>query len=164
MAVNPTIIERESQPYVGIGGAVPMHELGKVADRMSDVFAFLTVRGAEPAGAPFFKYDVIDMDNLLEVEVGVPLAVPVPGEGPVHAGVLPAGRYLTVTHVGHPDELLGVTGELLAWADAQGLVFDKVDTPSGERWACRLELYETDPAVEPDMHRWSTTLAFKLLG
>ncbi|GGM31052.1 GyrI-like domain-containing protein [Dactylosporangium sucinum] len=164
MAVHPTIIEREPQPYVAIGGAVPMHELAKVADRMGDVFAYLAVRGAEPAGAPFFKYDVIDMDNLLEVEVGVPLAVPVPGEGPVTAGVLPAGRYATVTHVGHPDELLGVTGELLAWADAQGLVFDKVDTPRGERWACRLELYETDPAVEPDMHKWSTTLAFKLLG
>lgn len=162
--MNPTIIERDAQPYVAIGGAVPMREMATVADRLGEVFAFVAERAAEPAGAPFFKYAAIDMDDLLEVEAGVPLTAPLAGEGPVKAGVLPAGRYVAVTHVGHPDELLGVTGELLAWADAQGLVFDRIGTPAGERWACRLELYETDPAVEPDMHKWSTTLAFKLLG
>jgi hypothetical protein len=27
---------------------------------------------------------------------------------------------------------------------------------------CRLELYKTDPAVEPDMNKWETELAFRL--
>jgi hypothetical protein len=37
-------------------------------------------------------------------------------------------------------------------------------TPDGERWAARLEIYETDPAVEPDMTKRTTLLAFRLSG
>jgi hypothetical protein len=29
-------------------------------------------------------------------------------------------------------------------------------------WACRLEMLRTDPAEEPDMHKWETVLLFKL--
>jgi len=32
----------------------------------------------------------------------------------------------------------------------------------GERWAARLEIYETDPAEEPDVSKWTTLLAFRL--
>jgi len=43
----------------------------------------------------------------LEVEAGVPVAVAVHGDAQVSSGVLPAGRYATLTHVGHPGELPG---------------------------------------------------------
>jgi hypothetical protein len=36
--------------------------------------------------------------------------------------------------------------------------------PDGERWGARLEIYETDPAAEPDMSNWTTQLAFRLAG
>jgi effector-binding domain-containing protein len=84
------------------------------------------------------------------------------GEGEFVAGVLPAGRYATVTHIGHPDQLADVTRDLLAWAAEQGLRFDVRTTPEGEAWGCRLESYRTDPAVEPDMSTWKTTLLFRL--
>ena len=32
----------------------------------------------------------------------------------------------------------------------------------GDRWACRLETYLTDPRQEPDMSKWVTQLAFSL--
>ena len=51
---------------------------------------------------------------------------------------------------------------LLAWAGGQGLVFDVEPSGEGEVWGCRLEWMETDPAVEPDMSRWQTRLAFRL--
>jgi len=35
-------------------------------------------------------------------------------------------------------------------------------TPSGEIWACRLEQMFTNPAEEPDMHKWETHLYLKL--
>jgi effector-binding domain-containing protein len=114
------------------------------------------------ADAPFFKYNVIDMDGELEIEVGIPIRSSVEGEGEIVTGTLPAGRYATVRLVGHPQELYQVTGDLLAWAEAQGLRFDRQDSPSGELWECRLEVYHTDPAVEPDMNKWETTLLFKL--
>jgi hypothetical protein len=36
--------------------------------------------------------------------------------------------------------------------------------PDGDRWGARLEIYESDPAQEPDMDKWVTDLAFRLAG
>lgn len=158
------MVERAEQPYVAITQRVTMDRMEEVADNLATVFGWLAGRGIAPAGAPFFKYNVIDMERGLEVEGGVPVARPVEGHGEITAGLLPAGRYATVRHVGHPDELEGVTGELLAWAADHGLDWDMADGPDGERWACRLEVYETNPDDEPDMNRWETVLAFRLAG
>lgn len=50
--------------------------------------------------------------------------------------------------------MVTVTAALLDWADKQGLEWDRTGTPDGERWGCRLEVYKTDPAEEPDMAKW----------
>jgi effector-binding domain-containing protein len=169
MTDEPSIVEREAQPYVGIRRVLPMSALATLADRIPELSGWLAERGTEPAGAPFFRYNVIDMDNEMDLEVGVPISsVPVErelaGAGDVHAGVLPAGRYATVVHIGHPDELFDVTTDLLTWADKQGLGWDSWQTERGEAWGCRLESYLTDPAVEPDMHKWQVRLLFRLAG
>jgi len=160
----PEIVTRAEQPYVAIRGHVSMAELGAFAVRTGEVFAWLGSRGLTPAGPPFLKYNVIDMMRQLEVENGVPLTAPVEdtGEGEVISGVLPAGRYATVTHVGHPSELAGTTKALLDWAAARGLTWDMSPGETGERWGSRLEFYLTDPREEPDMSKWITQLAFKL--
>lgn len=108
---------------------------------------------------------MINMMELLEVEAGAPVTVAVEGDGRVISGVLPAGRYATVLHVGHPDGLVNATQELLDWAAGQGLTWDVSPDEAdeaGERWGCRLEIYLTDPTEEPDMNKWETRLAFRL--
>lgn len=166
MIAEPRIVDRAAQPYVAAKGHVTMQNVGAIADRLPEVFGWLGERGIEHVGAPFFKFNLIDMTGPghLEIEVGVPVAEPVAGEGEILAGVLPAGRYATVTHVGHPGELMGVTGELLDWAFRHGLTWDFVTTDEGERWASRLEVYRTDPAEQPDMTKWETDLVFRLAG
>jgi hypothetical protein len=42
------------------------------------------------------------------------------------------------------------------------LTWDVRQAPNGERWGARLEIYETDPVIEPDMSKWTTQLAFRL--
>jgi effector-binding domain-containing protein len=158
----PEIVTRAEQPYAAIRGQVSMAELGPFAGRTGEVFAWLGARGLDPAGPPFLKYNVIDMARQLEVEAGVPLAAPADGDGEVISGVLPAGRYATVTHVGHPSELLGVTKALQDWAAGQGLTWDMSPEDDGDRWGSRLEIYLTDPRQEPDMSKWVTQLAFRL--
>ncbi len=98
------------------------------------------------------------MDRQLEIEAGFPVAAPVTGEGQVLAAVLPAGRYATLWHTGHPDELAGATRTLLDWATRQGLAWDVTSTPDGERWGCRPETYHDEPGQ--DMSEWETELAF----
>ncbi|HKR70676.1 MAG TPA: GyrI-like domain-containing protein [Streptosporangiaceae bacterium] len=162
MSATPEIENRAQQPYVAIRTRVPMSGLAGVGARLGEVFAWMGARGVAPAGPPFFKYNVIDMAGDLEVEGGVPIAQAVEGDTQVTSGVLPAGRYATVTHVGHPDQLLEVTRSLLAWASDQGLKWDMSPGDNGERWGSRLEFYLTDPSEEPDMNKWETQLAFRL--
>lgn len=163
MLSEPEVIERAAQPYVAIRANVPMEALGEVLTALHpSVFAWLGQRGLPPAGAPFWKYNVIDMSRGLEVEVGVPVAVAVEGDDQVLAGVLPAGRYASAWYTGHPDGLFGSTTSLLKWAEEQNLAWDVRPTPEGDQWGARLEIYETDPAEEPDMSKWTTQLAFRL--
>jgi effector-binding domain-containing protein len=163
MSQAPRIETRAEQPYVAIRTQATMQTLGAVVPPLNgEVFAWLGQRDVAPAGAPFWKYNVINMMELLEVEAGAPVTAAVEGDGRVMSGVLPAGRYATVVHVGHPDGLLDATRELLDWAAGQGLTWDVSPDEAGERWGCRLEIYLTDPTQEPDMNKWETRLAFRL--
>jgi effector-binding domain-containing protein len=74
----------------------------------------------------------------------------------------PQPEYATVTHQGHPRGLIDVTATLLDWAEKQGLRFDVTDADGGQRWACGLESYLTDPAQQPGMTQWETRLDFRL--
>ncbi|HKT06003.1 MAG TPA: GyrI-like domain-containing protein [Rugosimonospora sp.] len=160
--VEPAITDRPAQPYVAVRQLVTMRTIPEIADRLPEVFGWLAGHGAVPAGAPFLKYNVIDMERELEIEAGVPVAAELAGERPVFGGVLPAGRYVTLTHHGHPAGLVPVVAGMLAWAGERGLRWDSRGTDAGEWWGCRLEIYHTDPAVQPDLNKWATELAFRL--
>jgi effector-binding domain-containing protein len=166
MTGAPEIETRAEQPYAAVRARVSMAELGGLGTRFGEVYAWLGARGLAPAGPPLFRYNVIDMARELEVDVAVPVAAPVDGngdgDGHVVSGALPAGRYATLTHVGHPAELAGVTESLLDWAAAQGLTWDMSPAEGGERWGGRVEIYLTDPGEEPDLSKWVTQLAFRL--
>jgi hypothetical protein len=156
------VVQRTAVPYAAIAIALPMEKLGSAAPLNGAVFGWLAQQDVAPAGPPFWKYNVIDMAGQLELEVGVATETPATADDRVSVGELPAGRYLETTYHGHPDGLLQATSELLAHADAQGLIFDKADSPKGERWAARLEYYLSDPDQQPDMTQWDTVLSFKL--
>lgn len=165
MPAEPEIESRAGQPYVAIRTPVTMETLGTVVPPLTqEIFAWLGQQGAAPAGAPFWKYNVIDMAGRLEVEAGAPVARALAGQGRVIEGVLPEGRYVTLRHVGAPETLAGATASLLDWAANKGLAFDMSPSPEGERWGCRLEIYLTDPRDEPDMSKWETQLAIRLAG
>src|SRR5690349_8909539 len=100
MSTQPEIVERAAQPYVAIKVKVGMNELGDVVPPLNrEVFEWLGSRGVAPAGPPFWKYNVIDMERQLEVEAGVAVASAVAGDERVLAGELPAGRYATMKYV-----------------------------------------------------------------
>jgi len=160
--IAPEITRREAQPYAGISARVPHAVLGSVADRIPEIFGWLGARGIAPAGPPFFRYHVIDMEGELQVEAGVPVESGIEDDGTVRAGTLPAGRFATMTHTGAPDTLAAATERLFDWAAAQGLTWDASSTEAGERWGCRLEFYLTNPAEQPDVSQWQTQLAFRL--
>ena len=97
----PKVENRDEQHYVGIRTQVPMRKMGKVIPELhGEVFAWLEQQGVEPVGAPFVRFHVIDMAALMDIEMGVPVANALEGEGQVTAGVLPAGRYASLVYTG----------------------------------------------------------------
>ncbi|MGH7911709.1 MAG: GyrI-like domain-containing protein [Candidatus Dormibacteraceae bacterium] len=162
---RPRIVTRPVEAYFGVRRAVTMRTLGAHADRIPGLIADLAAAGHPPTGAPFLRYLEIDMERELLVEAGVPVAEAGSRGGlpeDVRAGTLPAGRYASALFVGAPDSLLAAVAELLRWAEAEGLRWDREAAGSSERWGCRLEVYHTDPRVEPDPTRWETELLFRL--
>jgi effector-binding domain-containing protein len=160
--VEPTIVHRVEQLYVGRRESITMTEFARVADHLPGMFGWLAQRGVPVSGAPFFRYRVIDMSADLVVEAAIPLDLPIEVPEPLFIDRLPGGRYATAIHVGHPDELMAATAKLLDWGDDRGLTWDKEITPTGEVWTGRVEVLLTNPAEQPDPHKWETALLFKL--
>lgn len=160
--IQPTVVERPAMQYAGMRRNVTMSTFNEIADRIPELFVWLDGKGIAPAGPPFLRLNVIDMANELEVEAGVPVAEDVFSEDPVFGGVLPAGRYVDYTYIGHPDGTIDATAAVLAWADEQGLTFDRRSSSDGDVWGCRLMLLLTNPADEPDPQKWATGLLFRL--
>jgi len=160
---TPRVVQRDARSYLGVHAVVTMATLDETVEMlMGELLARPDIVGAA-TGAPLVRYDVIDMERELVIQIGVPVAPGTPGDDSVVAGVLPAGRYLTATHTGPYADLEEATGAFQNWASEQGYQFDVRPGDSGDVWGCRLEHYTTDPGQEPDQNRWETVLEFRLL-
>ncbi|WP_285504318.1 GyrI-like domain-containing protein [Actinokineospora sp. NBRC 105648] len=155
--MEPKIETRAAQPYAAIAISAPLSEWGRVNALIGEVYGWLAERGTTPAGPLFYRYHAV-REDVLDVEVGVPVAEPVEGDGRVIAGTKPAGDYAVLLHHGHPDQIRTSFAVLDAWSEREGVEWDVVDGV----WAGRFESYLTDPAVEPDLANWDTEIAYRV--
>lgn len=163
MMTLPEITERLEQAYVYVPFTVTLQQMQKPANEgFPQVFAYIEKHGLKPVGAAFYNYRRINMAETLDVEAGIAVESAGPEEGGVKVGTLPAGRFMGVTWHGHPDALETVTGMLIGWSRLTQQPFDQHTDGANDFFACRLELYESDPAEVSNMEEWVTTLAFKL--
>lgn len=161
---TPRIEQRTEQPCVFIRCHVGMGEIEpKATSLVPQVFAWLGQHDVEPKGPVFFRYNVVDMEAEMEIDVGVILHKAVKGDARVQPGTVPAGTYVTLRHTGHPDELMEATRLLLEWGDAHQVKWRKRQHgKTGEAWDARFELYEDGPDTQPDLTKWRTDLAFQV--
>jgi hypothetical protein len=163
MLTLPKTETREAQAYVYVPFTVTMQQMQKPAQEgFPQMFAHLEKHGLKPVGAAFYNYRRINMADTLDVEAGIAVETYGPEEGNVRNGTLPAGNFIGLSWTGHPDQLMTVTGMLIGWVNQTGQRLDVEEKADGDHFACRLEIYESDPAEVPDMNKWVTTLAFKL--
>jgi effector-binding domain-containing protein len=161
---EPKLEERNEQQYVGIRTQTPVKNLQDVIPQLLDeLFGWLGQRGIAPAGAPFIRYYVINMEADMDVELGVPVATAVPGDNRVSPGVLPSGRYAALTYTGVMNGIEG-NKALIEWAAKEGLQWDRWEAENGDAFAARYESFLTDPAGEPDPAKWETEVAIKIAG
>jgi effector-binding domain-containing protein len=154
---QPQIEQRDRQPYVAIPATVKMQDLAAAIDvGYRDLFAWLAAHSLPPAGPPFIRYLTVNMDAELTLELAVPVDGSAPADGPVRPGVLPAGDYVTLLHVGPYDGLVQANAALQQWASERDVRW----AMDGETWLGRIERYLTDPSQEPDPSKFQTELAY----
>jgi effector-binding domain-containing protein len=160
---EPKIVERTEQPYLSIKASAPMSDLGEVIQRsFEELYGWMEARGIPDAGPPFIRYDVIDMERRLQIQLCVPVAGGVSGDDRVHADVLPGGRYGSLVYTGDYEGLVGANEALQQWGRDQGLEWDMSETGEGDRFGGRIEVYLKDPGNEPDPAKWETEVAYRL--
>jgi len=160
MIGEPRIVKRTEQPYLGIRLQAPYRGMfTEVNKQFPALDKWLRRHGVAPAGPRFLRYHVIDMANEMDVEVCVPVATPLPGDGHAKLGLLPAVRYAILIYIG-----LGLAANkaLQEWIRANNLQLDKWTDHKGDAFGCRYEAYLTDPKVEPRKKQWEIELAMKL--
>ncbi|WP_026424029.1 GyrI-like domain-containing protein [Actinokineospora inagensis] len=155
--MDPKIEYRPEQRYVSIRTQAPLSEWGRVNALIGEVYGWLASVSATPAGPLFYRYHSV-ADDLIDVEVGVPVDASVTAAPPVAAGVKPAGDYAVLIHHGHPDRIRETFAALDAWAAATGTTWDVTDNV----WAGRFESYLADPATQPDPATWETEVAYRV--
>lgn len=159
---EPKVETRAAQTYVGIRSQVPMSDFGKVIPQsLDEIFAWLSQNGITPSGAPFIRYYVINMNDDMHIELGVPVVNAVAGSDRIQAGVLPAGDYASLVYTGDENGIAG-NKALLDWVSEKGLTLDTYDSEHGDGFGSRVEFFLTDPDDEPNPSNWQTEVAMQL--
>jgi len=160
-STDPTLITRKEQPYVAIKTTVTIQELPAIVPKdLTQLYAWLEAHKLKPAGAPFVRYVVVDMDKGLDIEIGVPVVKAVSGDSKVTSGVLPTGKYASLTYFGDYSGLKTPNAQIQKWGMDKGLTWKRQKTEHGEEWVGRLEVYKTDPNKEPDPSKWETEVLY----
>lgn len=158
IVAGPLVEHRAEKATLGIRETVPFRTMLSNRDRLlAELVAWLEARGIEPAGPFFLRLHVVDMSGLMQIEVGVVAQ----GEGDqrVLSSSLPAGEYAVLAY---RAKSMAANKALRQWAHDEGLVLDAQPTAEGEAFACRCEIYLTDPRTEKRKTRWVVELAFKV--
>jgi effector-binding domain-containing protein len=162
MLSEPRIVTRPDQPFAAIRISVDRSEIPhKAPPLIGEVAGWLGSKGAAPVGAPFFSYLEMPEDGPMVMEVGFPTASQLAGDGRVRTGTIPGGRFGSVIYTGPYDGLYDANVALGEWLGKQGIAHPMPKT-DGDYEAALLEIYETDPAVEPNPQKWVTEVAFRL--
>lgn len=163
MITQPKIDTRTEQPYVGIRTCVALAEMPTVLPALFDEgAAWMASHHVPITKAPFIRYYVTDMAGKLDLEVGYPVNDNSAGDERMKAGVLPAGQYASLVHIGPYDGLYEANRVLVDWAKDNGIEWATYQANGEEVFVSRFETYLTDPSQEPDASKWETEVAIRL--
>lgn len=123
------ILQKAEQPTLFIRTHARVDELPVlIGESMGKLAAYLEGIGELLADVPYVGYHTSDMQNL-DVEIGFPVARPLPGTEGIQAGSLPAGNVIFCMYRGAYGELGPVYDEMSRWIEehqrkAAGVVYE----------------------------------------
>jgi effector-binding domain-containing protein len=159
-ASTPVIDQRPETDYLGIRIQTPFRGMFRHIDAITKELAnWFMAQAITPAGPPFLRYHVIDMQGEMDMEYAIPVEAAMAGDERIRPATLPAGRYVSLIYSGS-----GMQGNkaLIEWARAHHLQFDRWDNEKGDVFRARYERYLTDPKIEHRKTLRDVEVAIKL--
>lgn len=159
-ATEPKIEYQPEKIYMGIRIQTPFSGMFKEIEKIrKELESWFKEKGLEASEAPFLRYHCIDMKGEMDMEYGIPVKEACESEGRIQAGIVPAGRYVSIIYSGG-----GYQGNktLVEWIKKNDIPIDRWDSEKGDNFAARYEQFLTDPKVEHRKTKWQILLAFKL--
>jgi len=148
VAYDIELKDLEPQAMVSIRTRCHAAEIGAtLGELLPEVWAYLRKQGVYPSGPPFTRYHGFE-DNQVDLEGGMPVSDPMPGEGRIVAGELPGGSVLSTIHMGPYEKLPEAHDALHVWIRENNM------ETAGPQW----EFYWTDPGQEPNPKKRKTEL------
>lgn len=129
------LLKQREQPTLVIRTHTSIQDLPRlIGESYGKLGAYLQERGELLSDIPFVAYHNMDMQNL-DVEIGFPVASPLPGKGEIQAGQIPEGKIVFCMYLGGYAEIGPVYEEMAKWITDKGLI------PEGTAY----EYYYNDP-------------------
>ena len=145
---NVKIKDVKAQHIASIRVTVSMAEISKTfGEIFPEIMGYLQKIGSYPIGPPLSLYHNHD-ENAMDVEVGIPIAVPIPEEGRIISGKTPEGKTAYTLHIGPYETLPTAYSTIMTWMKENGKEL------SGPAW----EIYLTGPQEESDTSKWRTEI------
>lgn len=138
----------QPQPALVIRSRIARKEIAAtIGQNLGKIVPYAMGAGATLAGQPFARYPEWGTD-LITIEVGMPVAAPVAGNGEIEAYTLPPGLTAVAVHGGPYEKIPETFAAFEKWIASQG------HTTTAPPW----EVYVTDPAEHPDRADWRTEI------
>ncbi|HKI52684.1 MAG TPA: GyrI-like domain-containing protein [Anaerolineales bacterium] len=156
-----SIVDKPERPYLGIRFETPFGGMFAVITKaLKELRKWSKQNGLSEEGPYFVRYYHCDMEDIMDVEVGLMTSSVLAGQGHIKPGSLPKGRYATLVYKGN-----GLRGNqaLMKWAMDNGVKFDPIDASLAESYVCRYEAYLTDYRVESRKLLWDVELSIKII-
>ncbi len=143
MGFQCVLAKQPSQPTLCVKTHAVVAQLPRLVDTtLEQIMHLLEAQGQEPAGLPYVAYKNLGQPEV-ELEIGLPVAKPLPGEGVVQPGQLPGGFWASTLHVG-PYAHVGSS-----WVELQQFISASGHQSRGVGY----EFYFDGPDVPPEKTR-----------
>ena len=160
MLTLPAKVRRKKQPYLFIKTRVSRRSLVKQATvYFGELREFIAARGIGGVGPAFMRYIAVEQNGELDVEFGYFTDRVHQGGGPVRAGILPSGTFMSTQWTGPFENVHDVNAMLNGWADHNSVAWDAAETPDGTRFGCRIEIFHVTPRHVSDPRQFRTEIA-----
>lgn len=144
------LTEMDAFKYASIRGNVSFNEISlKMGDMYGQIAFFLEETEAEMAGMPYAIYHLMD-DQEIDLECGIPISMLVEGNEVISTGTYEKTKCVTTEYYGDYHELELGHDAIQNWLVKHG--FELSDAP--------LEVYVTDPGLEPNPENWLTRIYY----